>query len=625
MSALTMLLLALVGCKDKDPDPLVCNDAHGWAGELAFEETTEPWGLVGVTGTRMSAADLDGDGWLDLVVSEASAFGRTDYADPDSKMFRWMLMNREAEDGSRTFVDETEARGFFTSRDGSGLSRPGMANVFADIDNDGDLDGFSGQFFNKASSDDDSGERSEIMINDGTGHFTLADPSDPHVSDGYATGSASFVDVNADGLIDLWVVGWYEEYGYLYGTQDQLYLGQGDGTFWSVTEEAGLELDRGSRNSDWTDGEVNLPGLGAAACDLDGDSLPDLLASNYGRSFNHQWMNQGDGSFVEVGMESGFAADANEDYSDNHFYRCYCEVYGCDPDPGPSSLGNCESYAAYWSPGWDDLPNRLTGNSFCAACGDVDRDGDLDLLTGEIVHWHIGHSSDGSELLLNDGSGNFTRPGNEATGLARDWQNADWNEGDLFTALQDLDNDGALDAILASTEYPDTHIFLFQGNGDGTFVDVSDSSGLNQPWPAGLLVADFDRDGDLDVITGGSTSRDGTPWEDHGLHFHENTLGPANFVEIELVGTSANRTGIGARIEVTAGGITQTTTIDGGGGHEGMQHSTLAHVGLGEVCTIDELKITWPGGAVDSWTDVPGNQRIRLTQGGEVESQGLPG
>lgn len=626
------LLLAVLACKDKSPGEgegegeaevpkpdRVCNTATGWTGDSpAYVDSTDAWGLTGINGSRLSAADLDGDGYPDLVVSDVSAHTRDDFE--AGTRYHYLFMNRPGPDGGRVFEDVTEASGLFTTRDG-GNGRAAQIHVYGDVDNDGDLDVFSGSFYDANNEATDPGDRSEIDLNNGDGTFTMAAQSDIHIDEGYATAGASFTDVNADGRLDLWVTGWYVQYGYYRGEQDRLYLGNGDGTFDEVTEDAGLEMEEGSSRDgldEWVSGEARRPAYGATACDLDGDADPDLLASNYGRSWNQQWMNDG-GVFTDVSMESGFAGDDNLDYSDNQFYRCYCEVYGCDPDPGAASLGSCEDYAAYWAVGYDDQPARLNGNSFSTACGDIDNDGDLDLMTAEISHWHIGQSSDPSELLLNDGDGgHFTRPGNDSNGLTRDWPSNSWNAGDLFVAFMDFDLDGWKDILLASSDYPDTRMFLWRQVSEGQFEEVAEAAGVDHPWPAGLAVADFDLDGDLDVVTGSSIARSGTPWTTREVHLYENQLAPTNTSRVILVGDGANRAGIGARVEVTAGGVTQVQEVSGGYGHFGMQHDVALTFGLGEACDIDSVSVLWPGGAVDTWSDVGANYTITLGQGGEI-------
>lgn len=633
---LLSLALLAAGCKDKGsveetgPEPVelppqICNDVAEFGEDPAYEDATERWGLTGINGSRLSVADLDGDGWPDLVISDVSVHTRDDFA--SGTRYHYVLMNRPAEGGGRTLVDETEESGLFDTRDGAG-GRAAQIHVYGDVDNDGDIDVFSGSYYDANNPDTDPGDRSEIDLNDGSGHFTLAEQSDVHIEEGYATVGGSFADVDADGVLDLWVPGFYQRYGYQRAEQDRLYRGKGDGTFTEITDDAGLTMEEGSTRDgydEWLSGEATRSAYGGTACDLDGDSYPDLLASNYGRAWNQQWMNDGSAAFIDVSQESGFASDENQDYSDNQFYRCWCEVNGCDPDPGSASLSPCEDYADYWAPGWDDQPARLAGNSFSTACGDIDNDGDNDLMTAEIVHWHIGQSSDPSELLINDGSGSFSRPGNDTNGLERDWPSRSWNAGDLFVSFLDFDLDGWKDILLASSDYPETRMFLWRQVSEGQFEEVAEAAGVAHEWPAGLAVADLDRDGDLDVVTGSSIARSGTPWTTREVHLYENVLGPGNTLRVSLQGTKANRLGVGARVELSAGGLTQVLELGGGYGHMGMQQDTALVFGLGEACDVDEITVTWPGGAVDTWGPVRANYAVTLVEGGEIVYQDPPG
>ncbi len=619
-------LILPLSCK-KDPEvsapPEICNESAAWSGGMAYKWRTAEWGLEGLKGVKMSAADLDGDGYPDLVVQDASPFQRSDFA--SGEVVHRVLMNVEGEEGSRVFADKTEESGLFSVRedDGSRQGRASQIHVFADVDNDGDLDAFAGAYHDRNNEGSDPGDRSEILLNDGTGHFKLAPTSDLWMADGYATTGAAFTDANADGFVDLWVTGFYERYGYLPSEQDHLFLGQGDGRFTMATEGAGLEMLDSSDTDDFIQGLARRPAYGATACDLDGDAWPDLVATNYGRSWNQQWMNQGDGSFVDTSMSSGFASDEDLDYSTNEYYACYCFVNGgCDPEPASPRLGNCETYASYWTPGWDDQPHRLAGNSFTTACGDLDNDSDNDVISAEIVHWHIGSSSDPSEILLNDGSGVFSRPGLEATGMAREWPSDSWNAGDIYVAMADLDLDGWKDLVLGSTDYPDTRLFVWRQTAPGVFEDVSGAWGVEHPWPAGLAIADFDRDGDLDMVMGSSNARSGSPWESHELHFYENQLAPGNSMRISLQGRGANRAGIGARVEVRSDALTQSYEVSGGYGHFGMQNEVPLTVGLDGACTADEVVVTWPGGAVDRYANVRANYALTLVQGDTVRYEG---
>jgi hypothetical protein len=259
--------------------------------------------------------------------------------------------------------------------------------------------------------------------------------------------------------------------------------------------------------------------------------------------------------------------------------------------------------ADYWTPGYDDQPARLNGNSFTTVCGDLDNDGDADLMTTEIAHKWAGDNSDPTGLLFNDGNAAFERADNEAIGLARRRpERSDWNEGDIWGAFLDFDNDGWKDVLVASSDYEDTRLWLWRQVSPGMFEEVGEEAGLSQPWPSGLAIADFDQDGDLDVVTGSSTARSGTPWTTRALHFHENQLG-GNFVSVR--GLPA-----GTRVEVTSGGVTQTAEVSGGYGHMGMQHGSDVHFGLGATCGVDDVRAIRPGGAVEEWGTLQGNRVV---------------
>ncbi len=603
-----LLLLVLAACDlDPDkagPDAVSCESlpSSAWSGDTVFEDRTDAWGVTGAAGGRLQAVDLDGDRYPDLVVTNVFSNARDDLgADPPVR-HHYVLMNRPGDDGGRVFVDETEASGLIQNRDG-GVGTSATLYIYGDVDDDGDLDAFAGRYYD-AGSDDATGDCSEILLNDGSGHFSFADRSDPCVIEGAPVTAGSFTDHDADGVLDLWVVAFYEEYGYLASGQDQLYKGNGDGTFTTVTDDVGLTLKRGRSTEDYLERDVRRPAYGATACDLDGDALPELLATNYGRAWNQLWLNQG-GDFVEIGEEAGWDADDDLDYSDNYMYACWYEAYGTSGDPEPTVNCGGAFPSDYWNAGYDDQPARLAGNTFTTVCADIDNDGDNDLYDANIVHDWAGESADRSQLLLNDGSASFERVDNDDNGLARERPRMGWNEGDLHAAFFDFDNDGWKDIVLGSSDYEDTHVWLWRQVEAGQFEEVSDATGLNHPWPAGMAIADFDLDGDLDFATGSSTARSGTPWTTREVHFYENTSPAGNWVRLEGLP-------VGVRVDVTAGGVTQTQEVSGGYGHAGIQNDTALHFGLGDTCVVDEITATWPGGETKTWPATAGNRAITL-------------
>lgn len=612
MRRLPVLLLALLACREKPDDtdpgvvlpPAICNDPVSLPDEDWFYDRTEEHGLADVRGNRITAVDFEDDGWVDLLVNPVASHVVNDFA---GTRYNWLLKNDHG-----TFVDVTEASGVTAYPDGTDGRAFGLAS-WGDVDNDGDLDLFTGTWHDRNNESTWTDDTHRVLLNDGDGTFTLAPESDVNYDS--TSSGATMVDFDRDGNLDLWVTSWYVQYGASYaGEQDRLLLGKGDGTFRDVTDDVGLERIETGSTSSYLAGTSERAGFAAAACDVDDDGDSDLLASNYGRQWNSLWRND-DGAFTDVGMESGYAGDENLDYSDNEFYKCWCESNACDPDPGAPSVG-CGDY---WNDGFDDQPARLNGNTFTTVCGDIDNDGDMDLYNAEIVHWHIGQSSDESELLLNDGTGTFTRPGNDNNGLRRP-RPSGWNEGDLMAEFVDIDNDGWKDILLASSDYPDTHAWLFRQVAPGQFEDVSETSELYlHEFASGMAVADFDRDGDQDLVMGQSTARGGA--EESFVLFWENALGPGNHSRIRLVGGDANRRGFGARVTVEAGDLVQTFDVGGSYGHMGVQNDADLWVGLGGACTIDRITVRWPdeAGTTVTYEGVLANYDVRLHQGGGVE------
>ncbi len=604
----------------------------GVDGGTRFSDTTDQWNLgasgLNLVGNRLTVADLDNDGYPDLIVHAVTSNLRQNIELADGgKRLVWQLMNRPlGETGHRTFVDET-GNGFFQVPGGSATQyRSAQLAVFGDVDNDGDLDGFSGTYTDPNSPLTDPGDRSQVLLNDGTGHFTLAPASatTPPVSQRMPTTSATFTDADRDGLLDVFVGNWYEAYGFSYlGVQARLYRGRGgNGQFTDVT----LASNLGTDDTGYAGFTNHRPAYGVTACDLDDDGAPELMVSAYGRQPNLLYRNDGVGRFVDQSVDSGFATDGNMDFSDNQNFRCWCTANraaaSCQGVPNPV-IGCPTPASAGWGVGTDDQPWRNGGNTFTTWCGDVDGDGKPELYNAEIHHWWAGSSSDSSELQRNvstPGTVRLTRPGNAATGLVFPHRTSDWNEGGLMAAGGDLDNDGRLDLIAAASDYPDQFGLIFQQQESGAFLERGLAWGLHHECMSGLAIADFDRDGDLDVIAGASTARDcARRWSKNEVRFYENQAVDTKWLLLHLEGngTTANRAAIGAKVTVKAGGRTVTREVSGGYGHFGMQNDLTVHVGLGGCEGADEITVRWPDAAAttQSFTRVPGNQFIRLKQG----------
>jgi hypothetical protein len=458
--------------------------------------------------------------------------------------------------------------------------------TFADVDNDGDLDLFQGSYSQVST----PGAKyvatpNELYLNDGHGVFTLKTDSGIDTPWPLTTAAAVFFDADKDGKLDLYVGAFMKDYPNEASYQDELYKGAGDGTFTRVTGAAGLTT-KDSLGA--ASGSFPKPTYGATACDWNDDGFQDLLVSSYALCADDLWQNQGDGTFTNVSKATRFDQDDQANPAE---------------------------------PAW-----RQGGNTFAAACGDYDNDGDLDVMNAETTHSDFPRSTaDRSRILRNTGAAGgyaFERPSFEETGINRDIDKAEQgNEGDHGVAWLDFDNDGLLDLVIEQSAYPGNHAYLYHQRPDHTFEDVTAASGVlaAMSMSNGLTVDDFDGDGDLDILMGSAEANGVKPpgGAEH-VHMFVNEIGSQQgFLHVTLKGAASNALGIGARITLTAGCITQTREIVGGRGTFGATDPAYAHFGLGNVTKIDKLTIVWPTNppTTQELTDVPVNKFVTVTEG----------
>jgi len=597
-----------------DLPPASCRAASELPAGPWFTDITAESGLADVEGIRIASADVDGDGLPDLYVHRLAT--KRDTADSPVKR---LFLNR----GGGRFEDVTLTSGLLDSRDGPGTGRLSNLGVFADVDNDGDLDLFDGAYIDdNTEASAFTKDRSEIFLNDGKGHFTMARRSAP-AKEALPTTAASFTDYDRDGLIDLFTATFY-----IGGEGGGSYLarGNGDGTFVDVS--AASKVLRPSTNNDtakYVAGEFRRAAYGVTACDVDDDGDPDFVVSAYGRAWNELWRNDG-GVFEEIGHGTPFAADDVVDYKDNAFYQCWCvKNAGKCPADVPKPKTSCSVSA--WNPGLDDQPARNAGNTFSTACADLDNDGDLDFVHGELRHWHIGRSSDASQIVRNDLAGGvptFTRIPTSEQSLFQPHTIADWNEGNISVGALDFDNDGRKDIYLGSSEYEDTWGLLYHQQPDGSFRDVAGTAGARVYRAVSYASVDLDGDGDLDLVVMTSAARcSGDPKcpAKSTMKVFRNDVGSSrNFVQLRLHGKGegfSNAAAIGAKVTVVSGGVRQVQEVGGGYGHFGLQHDTMLTFGLGATCTIDAVEIRWPNanGTVQRLEGVVANHLVDITEG----------
>ena len=241
--------------------------------------------------------------------------------------------------------------------------------------------------------------------------------------------------------------------------------------------------------------------------------------------------------------------------------------------------------------------------------GDYDNDGFLDI----VVNNFQGQTS---SIYHNEGSGFFMEV-SYASGVGEKTLNyLSWG-----TAFFDYDNDGYQDLFIANGHVHDNiELFddtataaqqnlLLKNNGDGTFADVSLSSGPGlqiKQVSRGVAFGDYDSDGDIDILVVNSNQPPSLLNNEGG--------NKKNWLMFKTIGTTSNRDGIGARITVISGQHSQIREVKSGGSYL-SQNDMRVHFGLDTATKVDIVEIRWPSGLVETFKDVKANQLFIVTEG----------
>ncbi len=398
---------------------------------------------------------------------------------------------------------------------------------------------------------------------------------------------------------------------------DSLLHNLGDGRFEDVTEEAGLLAFH--------------PGQTAAWADVDLDGWLDLFIGHESTGPERHpcrlMRNLGDGTFEEITVAAGLGVvgfvkgvvwgDVDNDGYPDLFVSRLGEPNLLLRNRGDLTFEDITRTAGVAEPRF----------SFSTWFFDYDNDGWLDLFVAgyassyleasavEVAAEYFGRpvTLTTARLYRNRGDGTFEDV-TVATGVDRAALTMGCNFGDL-------DNDGYLDFYLG-TGAPDFRALvpnlMFRNDAGHRFQDVTTAGGFGHLQKGhGIAFADFDGDGDQDVVAvlGGAFSGDGYPDA-----LFENPGTGARWVTLRLVGTTANRAALGARVRVdlrTEDGPRSIHRVVSSGGSFGASSLQL-EIGLGRALAIEAVVVAWPGGEEQRFTTVP-MDRVVLVHQGEVE------
>lgn len=515
---------------------------------IAFQHNSGAYGgklLPETLGSGCAFLDYDADGWQDVLLINGMDW-------PGHKKQRTTLrLYRNNRNG--TFTDVTRGAGL-------DVELYGMGVAVGDYDNDGFPDIYItcvGQ--------------NRLFKNTGNGAFRDVTHSSGLAGREALSTSALWFDYNRDGLLDLFVcnyVKWSAEHDVFcsldgkhksYCTPEAyrgetcwLFRNRGDGTFEDVTATSGI-FDTSSKS------------LGVAMFDYDRDGWPDLLVANDTQP-NKLYRNQRDGTFRDVAVEAGIAF---------------------------SSEGKARA-----------------GMGLDAA--DFENSGRFGVAITNFDNEMIG-------LYRPVANGAF-----EDAALTSGVGRASINTLGFGCSFLDMNLDGWLDLAVANGHIDETvrnirgnvgyaqPPQLFLNGGADSFRDVAAEAGAGFAQPKvgrGLAYADFDRDGDVDILI---TTNNGPAY----LYRNDLTNGNRS-IRFHLIGTKSNRDAIGAMVRIESGGAQQSRLVKSGSSYLSQSELPVTF-GLGKHDSIERVVIEWPSGRVEEFKNLAAGHAYQC-----IESKGI--
>ena len=443
-------------------------------------------------------------------------------------------------DGSGGFTNVSSSTHISTLTD----SLTTTSVVTGDIDNDGYREVFIGTMGTIGTAIENIQRNILLRYDPQTGKFENIIEESMILDQSFCMGG-HFFDSNLDGYLDLYVINYVAEPGFIQEGSDiigfdhecyenKLYINNGNGSFSDLTVYYGLDQEACS--------------LAATSSDLDWDGDPDIIVANdFGK-----WLERNQ-LFKNEGEENTYT------------------------DISQSSNTNAQMYGMGIS------------------IGDYDEDLDMDFYVTNI----------GSNFFFeNLGDMTFTDIADNK-GLQNSTSEDGFNTTGWGAIFDDFNNDTYLDLFVANgyvysvvdVDDISQNDELYLGSDDHTFDNVSIQSGISFYGPSrGALTGDWNQDGSLDIIT--ITNENLTSGFQNSLNLYSNLQTDKNWIGFDLVGTTSNADAYGSKVILYADGRALMREIAGGDSHA-SQSSSKVHFGLGEIDQVDSILIHWPSGLIE--------------------------